>query len=82
MFVRVSESGGWGRARLTSILINLIGAVLAATISVATIKSAEAKPKFAAITLDAHNGRILFARNIDAPRYPASLTKIMIEDVG
>lgn len=77
MFVRVSESGGWGRVRLTSILINLIGAVLAATLSIATIKPALANAKFAAVTIDAHNGRILFARNIDAPRYPASLTKIM-----
>ncbi len=77
MLARVFESGGWGRSRLTSLIVNLAGTVLAAAIWAATIPSVEAAPKFAALTIDASNGRILFARNIDAPRYPASLTKIM-----
>lgn len=38
---------------------------------------ADANPRFAAITVDAQTGRILFSRNADAQRYPASLTKIM-----
>lgn len=77
MFVRVGEYGGRTRSRVTSVLIYLIGTVLAATISLATIPSAQAAAKFAAITIDAHSGRVIFARNADALRYPASLTKIM-----
>lgn len=77
MLVSFQAFCGRIRVRLSSFAINLIGTVLAAAISLATVPSVEAAPKFAAITIDAHNGRILFARNADAPRYPASLTKIM-----
>ena len=38
---------------------------------------AAAKPKFAAIAVDAKTGKILFSRNADNHRYPASLTKVM-----
>ena len=34
-------------------------------------------PRFAAIVIDAETGRTLYAENADAPRYPASLTKMM-----
>ncbi|MGI9374009.1 MAG: SPOR domain-containing protein [Hyphomicrobiales bacterium] len=43
----------------------------------ASTQAAQANNKFAAISVDAHNGKVLFARNADARRYPASLTKIM-----
>ncbi|MVA97850.1 D-alanyl-D-alanine carboxypeptidase [Nitratireductor sp. CAU 1489] len=33
--------------------------------------------KYAAIVVDARDGRVLFARNADSARYPASLTKMM-----
>tara|TARA_B100000989_G_scaffold241455_1_gene188325 strand:+ start:225 stop:1544 length:1320 start_codon:yes stop_codon:yes gene_type:complete len=33
--------------------------------------------KYAAIVIEEHSGRVLFARNADSLRYPASLTKIM-----
>ena len=33
--------------------------------------------KYAAIVVDANNGRVLHAENADIPRYPASLTKMM-----
>lgn len=33
--------------------------------------------KFAAIVVDASSGEVLYARDPDAPRYPASLTKVM-----
>jgi D-alanyl-D-alanine carboxypeptidase (penicillin-binding protein 5/6) len=36
-----------------------------------------APDKFAAISLDARTGEVLYARNPDARRYPASLTKVM-----
>ena len=32
---------------------------------------------FSAVAVDAHNGKILFSQNPDAPRFPASLTKVM-----
>lgn len=34
-------------------------------------------PQFAAIVIDAENGRTLYAEEADSPRYPASLTKLM-----
>ncbi len=42
-----------------------------------SVTQAEANPKFAAITVDARNGEILFSSNADAIRHPASLTKMM-----
>lgn len=38
---------------------------------------AEANEKYAAMVIDHHTGKVLFARHVDASRYPASLTKIM-----
>jgi D-alanyl-D-alanine carboxypeptidase len=38
---------------------------------------AHAATGFSAIVVDAHNGSVLFSQNADAPRYPASLTKVM-----
>lgn len=38
---------------------------------------ADANPKFAAITVDARNGKVLFSSGADATRHPASLTKMM-----
>ena len=38
---------------------------------------AHANPKYAALVIDAHTGQVLYSRNADDPRYPASLTKVM-----
>ncbi len=38
---------------------------------------ATANEKYAAMVVDHHTGKVLFARHVDAPRFPASLTKIM-----
>jgi D-alanyl-D-alanine carboxypeptidase len=38
---------------------------------------ASADPAFAAIVVDANTGRTLYAVNPDAPRHPASITKVM-----
>jgi len=38
---------------------------------------ASANPRYAAYILDANTGQVLFARDADARRYPASLTKMM-----
>jgi len=39
--------------------------------------AAAAEDKYAAIVFDANSGNVLFSRNADAERYPASLTKMM-----
>lgn len=39
--------------------------------------SAASNPRYAAIVIDGETGKVLFARNADKARYPASLTKIM-----
>jgi len=39
--------------------------------------AATADPAFAALVVDANSGRTLYAANPDAPRHPASLTKVM-----
>lgn len=36
-----------------------------------------ARPAFSAITVDASTGKIIYSKNIDSKRYPASLTKVM-----
>jgi len=38
---------------------------------------AAANPRFAAIVIDAKSGKVVFERNADATRFPASLTKMM-----
>lgn len=38
---------------------------------------AEANSKYAAVVVDGHTGRMIYARNADRARYPASLTKVM-----
>jgi D-alanyl-D-alanine carboxypeptidase len=38
---------------------------------------ADARQKYAGIVIDANNGKVVYSRNADARRYPASLTKIM-----
>ena len=55
--------------------------VLAVMISLVVVsqlpRPAKARPAFSAISVDARTGRILYAKNADARRYPASLTKMM-----
>ena len=38
---------------------------------------ATTESKYAAVVMDASNGEVLYAKNADAQRYPASITKIM-----
>lgn len=56
----------------TIISFLLIGVFLTATSA-----DADANPKYAAIIVNGSDGNVLFARNADARRYPASLTKMM-----
>ena len=56
-----------------SILVPL----LALAISGAAVAPSHANAKYAAIVVDANTGKTLFSSSADAPRYPASLTKMM-----
>jgi D-alanyl-D-alanine carboxypeptidase len=51
--------------------------LLAATLIAADVSPAFARQNFAAISIDARNGKILFSDDPDGKRYPASLTKVM-----
>ena len=51
--------------------------VLSAFLMGALAPAVQASPKFAAITVDARNGKLLYSENPDATRHPASLTKMM-----
>jgi len=52
-------------------------AALAAAVVLATPQPAFANAKYAGIVVDAKTGKTLYASSADAPRYPASLTKMM-----
>jgi D-alanyl-D-alanine carboxypeptidase len=72
------------QARATSFLRSispfnaLLAGLLAITMSVvSTANAAAASSKYAAVVIDANTGKTLFSANADAPRYPASLTKMM-----
>ena len=56
---------------------SLLVILLAMAIGIAASAPAAANAKYAAIVVDANTGETLFSSNADAPRYPASLTKMM-----
>ncbi|MBZ9537347.1 MULTISPECIES: D-alanyl-D-alanine carboxypeptidase family protein [Modicisalibacter] len=56
--------------------VSLSLAVLLLTL-LATTAQAKPNPRYASIVIDAASGEVLSAANADAPRYPASLTKMM-----
>lgn len=62
------------RRCVTSLVISFAILILAAA---TTLSPARAASRYASIVVDNHTGRVLYARNADASRYPASLTKIM-----
>lgn len=51
--------------------------VLSCLVLLGTLHPAAAKVQFSAIAVDARTGKILFSSDIDGPRHPASLTKVM-----
>jgi D-alanyl-D-alanine carboxypeptidase len=51
--------------------------IIAAALCVSAASTAQAASKYAAYVIDAKNGKVLFSSSADAPRYPASLTKMM-----
>ncbi|MEO3385932.1 D-alanyl-D-alanine carboxypeptidase [Mesorhizobium sp. CAU 1741] len=55
----------------------VITLVSAAMLTLGSMGDASANSRYAAYVIDAKTGKVLFARNADAKRYPASLTKMM-----
>lgn len=64
-------------AILSKRLCNLALAIFVAAVVAAVPNVAAANPKYAAIVIDANTGKVLHESNAGAPRYPASLTKMM-----
>ncbi|MDA0332413.1 MAG: hypothetical protein O3C30_04525 [Proteobacteria bacterium] len=56
---------------------NMIWLFVMAFIALAGASTPANAAKYAAIVIEEDSGRVLFARNADSLRYPASLTKIM-----
>ncbi|QPC88703.1 D-alanyl-D-alanine carboxypeptidase [Mesorhizobium sp. NBSH29] len=57
--------------------VALRGILVASVALVSATAASAASSKHAAIVIDANTGKTLFSENADAPRYPASLTKMM-----
>ena len=63
--------------RFPAFLCRSARSVLPFVFLLAAVSLANAAQKYASIVIDARTGRVLQAPNADAPRYPASLTKMM-----
>ena len=55
----------------------MLGLLVALLLALEATAPVAANPRFAAVVVDARSGKVVFARNADEPRFPASLTKIM-----
>lgn len=78
MLVAASVQGGRGlTAEIAGVRRACIASVLAGLFLLATAALAAAAPRFAAIAVDAHSGKVLFSRDADGQCHPASLTKVM-----
>ncbi len=64
-------------ARAAAIAVGLATTGTVAVAPLAPAAHAQSNERYAAFVVDAASGRILFSKNADALRYPASLTKIM-----
>lgn len=74
----VGLGGGMGRPRVQAMTWRAwMIVVLAALVAALMPSAATAAPKFAAMTVDARNGKVLFSKDADGIRHPASLTKMM-----
>lgn len=57
--------------------VAIAACVASASVAPVAANSLYAEPKYAAILLDAESGEVLYSRQADAPRYPASITKVL-----
>jgi D-alanyl-D-alanine carboxypeptidase (penicillin-binding protein 5/6) len=74
------ENGGDQALRITAFATpGLLSALLAGLAIAAPSRAASlyTVPKYAAILVNSADGEVLYARQADAPRYPASITKVM-----
>ena len=74
------ENGGDQALRITAFATpGLLSALLAGLAIAAPSRAASlyTVPKYAAILINSADGEVLYARQADAPRYPASITKVM-----
>jgi D-alanyl-D-alanine carboxypeptidase len=55
----------------------VMAAAVVALAAPASAGSLMAQPKYAAVLIDAQSGELLYSRQADAPRFPASITKVM-----
>ncbi len=55
----------------------VLGLLVAVVLCVGAISPVEANSRYAGIVIDARTGKTLYKDHADAPRYPASLTKMM-----
>ncbi|UYG00155.1 MULTISPECIES: serine hydrolase [unclassified Halomonas] len=55
----------------------LVCAVTIMVLVLGNSAQADGNPRYAGIVVDLENGEVLYSENADAPRYPASLTKMM-----
>ncbi len=72
--LRGKTNAPWKEANSLRAMILAVTAVSLAGLLPAT---ALAAPPFSALTVDARNGKVLYAKDIDGIRHPASLTKMM-----
>jgi len=61
---------------LTALMAGL-GALTPASAQIPFASLLWSEPRYAAVVVDAASGEVLYSRNPDSPRYPASITKIM-----
>jgi len=73
--VPIEYLGGAFRAHVLRTIVVLTG--IAALGLCVLSDTAQAAPRYAGMAVDANTGKVLYAKNADKPRYPASLTKIM-----
>ena len=66
-----------GYIDLSKVCRLISASLMALTLAVGLVGIAHANKKYAAIVVDANNGKILHSRSAHSHRYPASLTKMM-----
>jgi D-alanyl-D-alanine carboxypeptidase len=77
--MRFLENGHWGLSHweMTAKWRAAFLVLLTAILITSNIPVADAAPRFAAVTVDARTGKLLYADDPDGRRHPASLTKMM-----
>lgn len=72
--------GAWGAGRIATLVLSGVLAVSIAAVPADArrrVKHSNYAPPPAAMVIDAYTGKVLYAENVDKPRFPASVTKVM-----